>query len=109
MTYQGKRTGTGCIVEKDGEVLDWRLDLFNHSPSGLEWGYNGSGSAQLALAILADYLDDDDEAVQLHQDFARLCIAGLEHDEWEMTENQVRRTVLVLRAGQEKIRRQDGV
>ena len=27
----------------------------NHSSSGFEWGYGGSGPAQLALAILADH------------------------------------------------------
>jgi hypothetical protein len=33
-----------------------RLDLCNHSPTGLSWGYGGSGPAQTALAILADFL-----------------------------------------------------
>jgi len=27
-----------------------RSDLRNHSPNGFEWGYSGSGPAQLALA-----------------------------------------------------------
>lgn len=103
MTYRGKRTEAGCLVEKDGEVLDWRLDLFNHSPAGLEWGYQGSGPAQLALAILADYLDDDAEAVQLHQDFKRACIAHMENDEWELTDEQMRKTVAILQ-GVQKIR-----
>ena len=49
--------------------LDLRLDLFNHSPTGFEWGYGGSGPAQLALAILAERLSDDAMAVRLHQAF----------------------------------------
>ena len=35
--------------------LELRLDPFNHSSTGLEWGYGGSGPAHLALAILADH------------------------------------------------------
>ena len=42
-------------------ALRLRLDLFNHSPTGFEWGYGGSGLAQLALAILAE----DQKAVRL--------------------------------------------
>ena len=38
--------------------LDSRRDLWNHSPTGFEWGYCGSGPAQLALALLADHLGE---------------------------------------------------
>lgn len=44
------------VVYVDGErreALPLRLDVANHSPTGFSWGYNGSGPAQLALAILA--------------------------------------------------------
>lgn len=43
--------------------LEPRHDLRNHSPDGFEWGYSGSGPAQLALALAADVLGDDDRAV----------------------------------------------
>src|SRR5262249_9830972 len=57
-----------------------------------EWGHSGSGPAQLALAILADYLDDDQLAVQLHQDFKFRKIAGLQRDKaWSMSEDEVAR------------------
>ena len=49
-----------------------RLPLFsdeiNHSPTGFEWGYGGSGPAQLAYAILRRYFNikhDDKEAERL--------------------------------------------
>ena len=44
----------------DGEVrlLDPRLDLVNHSPTGFAWSYDGSGPSQPALALLADVYDD---------------------------------------------------
>ncbi|MDI6857213.1 MAG: DUF6166 domain-containing protein [Dehalococcoidia bacterium] len=34
-----------------------------HSPDGVEWGYAGSGPADLALAILADYFEEPPEFV----------------------------------------------
>jgi hypothetical protein len=65
------------------------LRLFNHSPTGFEWGYAGSGPAQLALAILADLLGDAAEALRLHQEFKFLVVARLPYDGWELTEAQV--------------------
>ena len=38
-----------------GEYILLRLDLVNHSPTGFEWGYGGSGPAQLAVAMLAHH------------------------------------------------------
>jgi hypothetical protein len=96
-TYIGKRIGDGrCIVRvrepgKKLRPLRPRLDLFNHSPTGFEWSYGGSGPAQLALALLADVLDDDERAVQLHQPFKRRVIAMLpRNDEWKLDEDDIR-------------------
>lgn len=60
MTYVGTRDPKtrSCTVQVDGQNLPPRYDLRNHSPSGFEWGYNGSGPAQLALAILTHHLQD---------------------------------------------------
>ena len=55
--------------------LEPSLKLFNHSPNGFQWGYEGSGPAQLALAILLDLTGDPDLSVRLHQDFKRALIA----------------------------------
>jgi hypothetical protein len=57
--YEGSRTWNATLVTVDSNPLNLRLDLRNHSPSGFEWGYGGSGPAQLALALLADCLGDD--------------------------------------------------
>jgi hypothetical protein len=97
-TYEGyfKRGVPHVRVDIDGRKkgLRWRLDLFNHSPTGFAWGYQGSGPAQLALAILADLLDDDDRAVRLHQKYKRRVIANLPQDQaWMLTANQVRMAV----------------
>lgn len=42
--------------------------LVVHSPTGFEWGYGGSGPADLALNILARFVDDD-TALRLCQAF----------------------------------------
>lgn len=60
--YIGTRFAEGLeVIVRDTTTgkqypLALRLDLFNHSPTGFECGYGGSGPAQLALAILADLI-----------------------------------------------------
>jgi hypothetical protein len=56
--------GAAVVVEEDRRRrdLDPRHDSRNHSPTGFEWGYSGSGPAQLALALAADVLGDDERA-----------------------------------------------
>ncbi|MBA7644120.1 hypothetical protein ES703_51857 [subsurface metagenome] len=50
--------------------------VWNHSPDGFNWGYEGSGPAQLALAVLLELVPQD-RAVELHQEFKREVIAAL--------------------------------
>ena len=66
--YQGRRVeikGQGMpeveVLRPNGEVLDPKPSqkIWNHSPTGFEWGYGGSGPAQLALALLLDYVCDE--------------------------------------------------
>src|SRR5436309_9650158 len=98
-TYRGRRAGHVPEVTADGRSLDPRLDLWNHSPTGFEWGYGGSGPAQLALALLADHLDDDDEAVELHQEFKREVVAKFGRRGWTLTSEHIRQAADALRAG----------
>ena len=55
--------------------LPLRLDLVSHSPTGFEWGYGGSGPAQLALALLMDALGNEDAALHHYQEFKRQVVA----------------------------------
>ena len=80
--YRGYREGYAVIVTVDGRRLNPRLDLWNHSPTGFEWGYCGSGPAQLALAILADHCKDDERALNFHQRFKWAVIAELPGRGW---------------------------
>lgn len=82
-------------VERCGSrfPLDPRLDLANHSPTGFEWGYMGSGPAQLALAICAA-LAGDSRAVAIYQRFKDTVIAGLPRDNlWTMTAEDARKAI----------------
>lgn len=82
--YLGERTIDGISVTVDGAALDPRFDLKTLSPEGFEWTYEGAAPAQLALALLADHLGDDQRAVALHDAFMRAAVANFEND-WEMT------------------------
>ena len=77
----------------NGRALDPRFDLRNHSPDGFEWGYGGSGPAQLALALLADHLADDEQAVRLHQSFKFAVIIQLPKKDWTLTSDQIKQTL----------------
>ena len=98
--YEGWREGYAVIVTVDGRPLNPRLDLYNHSPTGFEWGYCGSGPAQLALAILADHLGDDEQALNLHQRFKWQVIAELPRKCWMLTSREIGEAV-------QRIREQD--
>jgi len=87
--YEGKRQFHAVEVTVDGAPLDPRLDLRNHSPTEFEWGYGGSGPAQLALAILADHLGDDEEALNLYQRFKWMVVAELPRHRWTLTSRQI--------------------
>lgn len=68
-----------------------RLELENRSPTGFEWGYAGSGPAQLALALCADALGDDEAAIGIYQLFKFAVIAGLDRSSsWATTAAEVR-------------------
>jgi hypothetical protein len=70
---------TVCSIEEgDFKPLDPRYDLRNHSPAGFEWGYGGSGPAQLALAILADATGDAAYANANYQYFKKDVIEKLD-------------------------------
>src|ERR1700731_504403 len=95
-SISGQSLVTVCDGQKS-EPLALRLDLFNHSPTGFSWGYTGSGPAQLALALLADALGDDDLAVRLHQASKfRVVACGPEGESCCITADQIAAVVKVI-------------
>ena len=75
-------------VKIDGVALSPKRSqkLINHSPDGFAWGgYEGSGPAQLALALLADHLGHDRRAMLLYQTFKWKVVAQLDAHGWTLT------------------------
>ena len=95
--YVGVRQGCAVTVTVDGRRLNPRHDLWNHSPSGFEWGYGGSGPAQLALAILADHCGNDEEAFNFYQRFKWAVVAELPGRGWTLTTPEIEQALLNLR------------
>lgn len=78
LCYRGSRDMFPNISRPFKDVFrpDWTplrparsQELINHSPDGFEWGYPGSGPAQLALAILLDHTDNEEFSLKNYQLF----------------------------------------
>ena len=63
-------------VETKRLSLKKSLKVKNHSPSGFNWGYSGSGPSQTALAILCE-VTANTEALQYYQKFKDHFIATM--------------------------------
>lgn len=107
------------IIPGAWRELDPRNKVANHSPDGFEWGYTGSGPAQLSLAMLCDHFEhgfdvelgkeiarmygrpvgeglDDHRwkepvqiATRIYQDFKFKVVSSLDTDGWELDSNDV--------------------
>jgi hypothetical protein len=92
--YTGRRGPQGCVVwaiagNRERKPRNPRQELRNHSPTGFEWGYGGSGPAQLALAILAEHLGDDHAALSRYQRFKWACIAQIGAANWSLSSEEI--------------------
>ena len=86
--YEGQRSGETVTVRVDDEPLNARLDLRDFRASGFEWGYEGSGPSQLALAILADHAHAQ-TALGNYRVFVQIVIAEIEGDSWRLTSEDI--------------------
>jgi len=66
-------------VHLDGEFLDPKPSQkhYNHSPDGFNWGYGGSGPAQLALAIMLKLTGRAIGKAEGYQEFKFRVIAAI--------------------------------
>lgn len=70
--------------------LNRSLQLVNHSPSGFNWGYGGSGPAQLALALLVEFMPNKETlAIRLHQQFKVDVVVDLPQEDFSFKEDVV--------------------
>jgi len=100
--YIGTRTCDGeAIIHVDGERLNPKRSqkLINHSPDGFNWGYCGSGPAQLALGILLDYFGELSPDVLIYQRFKERAIATIpqSEDNWSITGAEIEEHVAAIR------------
>lgn len=71
-----------------------------HSPGGFEWGYLGSGPADLALSICSYLLGSIAEAEKVYQGFKAKCVSGLPKDKWVLHEEYARQILVEVELAQ---------
>jgi hypothetical protein len=72
-----------------------RRDEARHSPAGFNWGYSGSGPAELARAVLIACCPDDDFVRQpyVYQSFKAVYVSVIRTEAWALRRSEVRRWV----------------
>jgi hypothetical protein len=84
----------GKVIVREGaerRTLDPRFDLHKHSSIGFAWGGSDSSAGstqQLALALLADALRNDERASRVHRDFNSRVIP-LFPKRWTITRSRI--------------------
>ena len=93
--FRGEKQAVGgctVYVENSGYTAELSLEksfqVVQHSPTGFQWGYGGSGPAQLAAAILYEVTADPELTRRYYQDFKFAHVANWE-DTFEITELEV--------------------
>ena len=94
--YCGERTPDGVrVVVQDGNGHSWLLPIDQslliraHSPTGFEWGYGGSGPAQLALALLLNATRNPAFALSAYQDFKFQVVGLMPKGGWTLTIQEI--------------------
>lgn len=83
--YRGTRKPAGCeVLVEEGDEKSPLHHVLRHSPDGFEWGYHGSGPADLALSLLADASGDEDLAERYYQAFKREVVSQLPRERWTL-------------------------
>lgn len=99
LKFKGQRGRQDCVVlvSHDGGESYANLPLYlewvNHSPTGFEWGYYGSGPSQLAYAIWHHYFaqaeglsgeEAHEKALDIYIPFKQTVIGRVNSDSWEV-------------------------
>ncbi len=99
--YRGRRvspvdeTLSDVLIAVDGKPLK---QVVRHSPTGMQWGYGGSGPADLALSILTDVFGGRVELADLYyQQFKRDFIAAW-GDSWQISEEEIEQWLIGMTA-----------
>lgn len=74
------------ILNGNAVPLPLHLELRNHSPTGVSWGYEGSGPSQLALAMCAEMVEPATALRVYHVIKSRLIATIPQNSEhWEIS------------------------
>ena len=95
-TYYGNRCQLGGTISvRQGGATQSLKHIVRHSPTGMEWGYGGSGPSDTALSILVDHFggwlagEPFQKAAAAYQDFKFKFIAPAPHEGFEITTEQI--------------------
>jgi len=105
--YEGRRIDGVCTVFRDGRLLspERSLQVRSHSPTGFEWGYCGSGPAQLALALLLEEAPPE-LAEELYQAFKSEIVCLMPIESWTLPAADIR-TWIAMRASEREVEEAD--
>jgi hypothetical protein len=83
--YKGERLSEGGVkvVVIENEIEKPLIHKAYHSPTGFEWGYLGSGPADLARSILWDFVKEESTR-SLYMKFKEDFVSGW-GDKWQLT------------------------
>ena len=87
--------GIQCFREYNKQTLHFNIPqkVVKHSPTGMEWGYAGSGPADFALNILLNYTDAA-TALYLYQHFKHRFVANLPKEGGTITAQEIQEWIL---------------
>lgn len=91
--YRGKKSDQETRVTVDGGPLPPRRDITADSRNGdMSWGYRGAGPRQLAVALLADALRQDEIEGGKISEFVKYINREVDNStEWTLTEEQIKK------------------
>jgi hypothetical protein len=104
LDQRGHPVANQVMVHEEGRPsrpLALRHDLRLHSQE-FNWGYGGSGPAQLALALAADVLGDDEQAQDVYQSLKFKVVGRLPADGWSLSEDQLRQSIREIQEERDK-------
>ena len=92
--YVGVRRDERRSVWVEGDALPSRTDLRPFAKD-FDWGDAGDGAAQLALALAADHLRDDQAALAAYERLKAVVVVRLSWHSWVLSEDEVARALVV--------------
>jgi hypothetical protein len=95
--YAGVRLDAGAVitVSDDGKAIRLLEHIVKHSPTGMGWGYLGSGPSDLALSILTDYYRNLEVpapaamAERYYKRFEQRVVAWLAYPGWRLSAAEI--------------------